>query len=199
MIFLKILMLAAVGSIIGWMTNLIAVKLLFRPFDPVSIPILNIKVQGLIPKRKEQIAATIGQTIERDLLSLDEIINEFIDVCDQKELFSIVKKKIIRVVDERLPGIVPSAFKGMINEYIEKIVDEEGYNIIEDIKNNVIKKGNANIEIAKLIEDKINDFPMDKLEAIVLNIAKKELAHIEILGAVLGFVIGLFQGLIIIL
>lgn len=46
----KLAVLAIIGAFIGWMTNVFAIKLLFRPLQPVNI--LGIKLQGLIPKRK---------------------------------------------------------------------------------------------------------------------------------------------------
>ena len=44
-----------------------------------------------------------------------------------------------------------------------------------------------------IVEEKIKDFDMEKLEGIVLAVAKKELVAIEVLGAVLGFFVGLVQ------
>ncbi len=53
--FITILILTIVGGLIGWITNILAIKLLFRPIKPVKIPILNIEILGLIPKRKNEI------------------------------------------------------------------------------------------------------------------------------------------------
>ena len=66
-------MLTIVGGLIGWITNILAIKLLFRPITPVKIPILNIEILGLIPKRKNEIAANIGEVISNELLSMDDI------------------------------------------------------------------------------------------------------------------------------
>jgi len=49
---IKLLILAIIGGIIGWITNLLAIKMLFRPFHPINIPLINLKIQGLIPKRR---------------------------------------------------------------------------------------------------------------------------------------------------
>ncbi|SET49594.1 Protein of unknown function [Natronincola peptidivorans] len=196
--FLTILILAAIGAIIGWVTNLLAVKLLFRPFDPIYISILNIKIQGLIPKRRSEVAVSIGKTIENDLLSIEDIASKLINSHSKEEIFLVIKNKINKIISERLPGIIPSHFKGMIKSYIEDIIDQEGEKIIAEILEAIITKGTSTIELSQMIEEKINEFPLDKLEAVVLSIAKKELKHIEILGAVLGFIIGLLQGILII-
>jgi len=49
----------------------------------------------------------------------------------------------------------------------------------------------------RIVEEKIMAFNLLKLEKVVLSIAEKELKHIEILGGVLGFIIGLFQLLVL--
>jgi len=61
----------------------------------------------------------------------------------------------------------------------------------------MVKKATSSIELGKMIEDKVNEFEMEELERIVINIAKTELKHIEVLGGILGFIIGIFQGVII--
>ena len=64
---LKILILAIIGGLIGYITNVLAIKLIFRPIKPIKIPILNIEIIGLIPKRKNEIAKNIGEIISKNL------------------------------------------------------------------------------------------------------------------------------------
>lgn len=195
--WLKLLILAAIGGIIGWITNILAIKLLFRPFDPINISIINFKIQGLIPKRKAEIAKSIGETVETELLSIDEIIDKLIQNNNKEEILLILKEKITEIVAENLPSIVPSSFKGMILSYIDDVIDKEGEALIEEFIEKMVEKGTSNIELSKMVEDKINQFEMEELERIVVSIAKTELKHIEILGGILGFIIGIFQGIII--
>lgn len=198
MILITLLILAGIGAIIGWVTNLLAVKLLFRPFEPVILPVINLKIQGLIPKRRNEIAVSIGEAVEKDLLSIEDVIHRFMDNHDKEKVLKVLKKKINTVISERLPGIIPSPFKNMIQNYMDDIIKEEGEKIIDEMMEDIIQKGASSIQISEIIEEKINEFPMEKLEEVVLSIANKELKHIEILGAVLGFIIGLLQGVIII-
>ncbi|MGL4874210.1 MAG: DUF445 family protein, partial [Clostridium sp.] len=62
-----------------------------------------------------------------------------------------------------------------------------------------VEKIKERINIGKIVEEKINALDLEELEKIILEISKKELKHIEILGLVLGALIGLVQGIIIIL
>ncbi|ABR47807.1 conserved hypothetical protein [Alkaliphilus metalliredigens QYMF] len=199
MVFLTLAILAGIGALIGWVTNLLAVKLLFRPFEPVRIPIINVSIQGLIPKRRSEIARSIGKTVEEELLSVDEILYRLMETQDKKEILQILKIKIQAIVEERLPSLIPSAFRGMIGKYIEDVIEREGETMLAEVMASVVKKATENINIGQMVEEKVNDFELEGLESMVLTIAQKELKHIEILGGVLGFMIGLFQGIIILL
>lgn len=196
---LKLLILAAIGGIIGWITNLLAIKMLFRPFQPVNIPLINFKIQGLIPKRKAEIAKSIGETVETELLSVEEIIDKLVKSNNRAAILLILKDKITMIVSDRLPFVIPSVFKNMILRYINGVIDEEGDKIITEFIEDVITKTTTDIKISKMIEDKINNFEMEELESIAIKTVKAELKHIEILGGILGFIIGIFQGIIILL
>lgn len=198
MLALRLLFLGSIGALIGWITNLLAIKLLFKPYGVIEIPIFGFKIQGLIPKRKGEIAKSIGSTIQEELLSLEEIIDQFISHQNNQEIIDLIKVKINEIVGNRLPAIIPSAFKEKIVSYINDVIDDEAGVLISKTMENMIHKATTNIDLAGMIENRILDFPMEKLEEVVFRIAKDELKHIEILGAVLGFAIGLLQGIILI-
>ena len=81
----KILILASIGGIIGYITNVVAIKLIFRPIEPIKIPIINKEIIGLIPKRKADIAMNIGEVIQEEFLSLDEILENIITDEDKEK------------------------------------------------------------------------------------------------------------------
>ena len=196
---LKLLILATLGGIIGWITNRLAIKMLFRPFQPVNIPLINYKIQGLIPKRKAEIAKSIGETVETELLSMEEIIMELIKGDNKDEISVILKNKIAEIITDKQSSVIPSVFKKMILKYINGMIDEEGDRIITEFIEDTVIKATESIRLSKMIEDRINRFEMEELERIAIKVVKAELRHIEILGGILGFMIGIFQGIFILL
>ncbi len=65
-----------VGAVIGYITNAVAIKMLFRPARPVYIGKCRLPfTPGLIPKEKARLAASIGDVVGADLLSEDAIRN----------------------------------------------------------------------------------------------------------------------------
>lgn len=197
MVWVKLLILAFIGAVIGWTTNILAIKLIFRPLEPIEIPFAHFKIQGLIPKRKAEIARSIGEIVEKELISIEEIIDKFIQNENKSEIIFTIKRRVKKVAEQKLPAFIPSSIKSMILDYIDDIIDKEAEIAITELIENMIHKATSTVKIADIIEEKVNNFQMEQLENIILAIAQKELKHIEVLGGVIGFVIGLVQGVVI--
>lgn len=194
---ITILILTVVGGLIGWITNILAIKLLFRPITPIRIPILNFEILGLIPKRKKEIAANIGEVISNELISMDDILEQALNNSNGENFNSYIIEKIKAIINEKL-NIIPMPFRMMASPYIDEILNKEVPSAISEITADLLIKAKENVNIQGIIEEKINELDLEKLEDIIIKVAKKELKHIEILGLVLGSIIGVLQGILVI-
>ena len=97
----RILILAVIGGLIGYITNVIAIKLIFRPINPIKIPILNVEIIGMIPKRKLEIANNVAQVIEEQFFSFDDIIENVITEQDKQIIIDYIKVRIKLVLNEK--------------------------------------------------------------------------------------------------
>ena len=187
--------MALVGGGIGWFTNYLAVKLIFRPLNPVRIPIIGLEFQGLVPKRRNEIAASIGKTVEEQLLSIEELSKHLNTEKNRAVIIKNIRVGILRVVNEKLPSFIPTGIKNSILNYIGDVIDKESKTFIANNMDKLIKDAVETVDVSQLVEQKINDFDLMELESIILSLTKRELKYIELLGGVLGFFIGLFQGI----
>jgi len=191
------ILIPILGAIIGYFTNYIAVKMLFRPIEAVNIPIFNLKIQGLLPRRRDELAVNIAETIDNNLLSIDNIIDEFDQEVIKGELDIIIEDTISRKINENFKYVMPRLLKDISREIIVDVIKEEVHANFEDWMESLTEKVKNEVDIKKMIEEKIKSFPMSTLEEIILKIADKELKHIEYLGGLIGFIIGLGQLLLI--
>ena len=194
---LKLIILAIIGALIGWLTNVIAIKLMFRPIQPVRIWGTPFVLQGLIPKRKDEIAKSIGDVINEELISMEVIVDKVIADMDKKQIVEMIKVKIVSIAGEKMPSIIPSIFKGAIIQNIENMIDENGETLVLEMGEKLSHMAIESIDISKMVEDQIIAYDFGKIEEMILKIAKNELKHIEVLGGVLGFAIGLLQGIVV--
>ena len=186
----KLLFLSLIGALIGYSTNVIAIKLLFRPYEPTKI----FKLQGLIPKRKLDIAISIGELVASELIMVEELMDVFIENTDKEKLKKEVGEKIASAIAEKLPPFIPYS---LVTVYVDQFIQEKGDDLINELSEKMIHEATENIKINEIVEEKIMAFDFIKLEEVILKIVRKELRHIEILGGVLGLMIGFVQGLIV--
>lgn len=65
-----LLMIILIGGVIGGGTNIVAIRMLFRPYKPMLIGNYRIPfTPGLIPKRREEIAESLGKLVEDHLVT----------------------------------------------------------------------------------------------------------------------------------
>ena len=59
-----------------------------------------------------------------------------------------------------------------------------------------MKKLESDLDLEKIVTEKVASFSSEKLEDILNQITKKEFQFLEVIGAVFGFIIGLVQVLL---
>jgi uncharacterized membrane protein YheB (UPF0754 family) len=194
---LQIIVMVLIGAMIGWMTNVVAIKLLFRPIKPIKLFLLPITIQGLMPKRQKDIAKSIGETVENELLNSEDILKQLFEKTDRAQIIEKMGDKIHKIAENKMPAMIPGPFKQMALQHIDKLIVDEGDNIIDSLEKEVSNHVENELDISHIVEEKINIFPFEQLEKIIIGLAKQELKHIEALGGVIGAIIGLFQGIIV--
>lgn len=186
------LAIPAVGGVIGYLTNRLAVKMIFRPIKPVNV--LGLKIQGLMPRRQQDIARSIGEVVGSHLLSHEDVARGMARLDFEKLLGELLEHGLGPKVAElrNLPLIGGFLTDERVDEIRKSIV-----NGLLDQKDKLMSQLEQAIEegldVHELVREKVAAFPVEKLESLILRIAARELRSIEILGGVLGIIIGLGQ------
>ena len=191
--YIQLALMPLIGALIGWGTNLFAIKLIFRPLNPIKIPFLGTEIQGLIPKRRLEISKNIGETLEHEIISPEEIMENIVSEETKAIILEHIKVMIASRIGEKLPGFIPSGFRGTIVNYFNDVIDRTGNEIYDEMKSKFIKKAKAKLRIRDLVEEKINSFDLVQLEKLIVKLSKQELKQIEILGGIIGFFVGAIQ------
>ena len=190
----QFLIMIIISGAIGWITNWVAIKMLFRPHKEINFGLF--KIQGLIPKRKAEIGTGIASIIQNELISVKDVISNI----DREEFSKRLNKLIDEVLDKNLKKKVKEKFPLLQMFFTDKVAKDVGNTIKDIVMENQEKifeifsnYAEENIDFEIIISDKISNFSLDKLEEIITLLAKKELKHIEVIGAILGAFIGFVQ------
>ena len=185
--------LPLVGAFVGWGTNYIAVKMIFHPRKPYKV--FGFTIQGLLPKRQADLAVNVGEVVAEDLVSSSDLGKAL----ESPEVMSALGGELSAQVDKLIQNAISSnpmfalVLQGAMKEEIVKLIkvqlESAAPEIIDRAKTSVL----GAIDIRKIVEEKIKAFDLGKLEAIVYKISAQELRAIEVLGGVLGLLIGIIQ------
>jgi uncharacterized membrane protein YheB (UPF0754 family) len=195
-----LLLIPVISAFIGWVTNWVAIKMLFHPREPKKI--LGITFQGIFPKRQQQFAQKLGKLVSAEFLSFDDIEQKISNPANLQKVMPMIETHVDDFLRIRLKEQMPmiSMFIGdkTINSLKETFMKE-----IETLFPQVMKQyaGNlkAELDLEQIVTQKVSAFSSDKLEEVLYQIMSKEFRFVEIIGAVIGFIIGALQVLITVL
>jgi uncharacterized membrane protein YheB (UPF0754 family) len=195
--FVQLASLPVVSALIGWITNYIAVKMLFRPRHPWSI----FKIQGLLPKRQKELALKVAATVEGKLISLEDVMSKLDDKAVHGKIEPLVRDTIDSFIQKKLVQMpmIGMFLQGEMLEQIKEMLVAETLQAVPKMVGVVGDSLQENVSFKKIIQERIESFDLSVLEEIVYEISGNELRAIELLGGVLGFLIGLIQVAIILL
>lgn len=184
------------GAIIGWITNYLAVRMLFRPYKPIKI--IFFTIQGLLPKRRREVAENIARTVEQDLLSVKDLSDVLHKVDFEDKIRNRINIKIDEKLDYDLLKKIPfwKNFRKYILVPIQDVAVNEIIKGLKEYQRELINGFQSKLDLQAIIFEKINELDIKRLETVVLKVAARELRAIELIGALLGFVIGLVQVLL---
>jgi uncharacterized membrane protein YheB (UPF0754 family) len=180
-----------------WLTIRLALKLLFHPKQPVNI--LGYKLQGVFPKRQKQFANSLGQLVSQELLSFDDIAGKVTKPENMAAVLPLIEEKMEEFLRHKLSEAFPviSMFIGdkTINT-VKSAFMKEIETLFPEMMQSYMTKLQSELDLEKIVVDKVNGFSSDKLEEILQRIMNKEFRFVEIIGGVLGLIIGIVQVII---
>lgn len=145
---LSMLLGPLIGAVIGYFTNYIAVKMLFRPLRPVKIGGHTLPfTPGIIPKGKGRLARALGKAVGDTLLTEKDFEEVLLSENMTQSLDNLVDKLYEEQEDEM-----------NLKDYCLAVTDEEGYQdgkgkLVNTLTDKVMD-GIGKLDFAQIIADK---------------------------------------------
>lgn len=183
-----------ISAFIHWLTIWMALKLLFHPRRPRRV--LGFTLQGVFPKKQRQIAESLGRIVGQQLFSFGDIEKTIADPENVKRILPLVEVHIDNFLRNKLKETMP-----MISMFIgeKTIVQLKGVFMAEleelfpVVMRSYVSHLREDLDLERIVVEKIAGFSNDRLEAMLNEFLTKEFRFVELIGAGLGFLIGLLQ------
>jgi uncharacterized membrane protein YheB (UPF0754 family) len=183
-----------VAALIGYVTKLVAIRMMFRPIDFIGIkPYLG--WQGIVPRRAARMASIAVDTMTRDLISASEVVARLDPVLVAKEIAEPMRRaseEITReVMAEYQPGLWEAMPEPMRNLMIGR-VQAESPRMVREVLTEIQSDVDSVFDLKEMV---ITNLVTDKalLNRIFQEAGRKEFRFIARSGIYFGGTIGLLQ------
>jgi uncharacterized membrane protein YheB (UPF0754 family) len=183
-----------ISAFIGYFTNWIAIKMLFHPRKPLRIA--GLTLQGVFPKRQQQFAEKLGRLVSQELLSFTDIEAKITGVENLKKIMPVVDAHVDHFLRNRLSDVFPviSMFIGdKTIAQLKGIFMAELESLFPTLMKNYMKNLQSELDLERIVTEKVAGFSTDKLEDLLKGIMAREFRFVEIIGGVVGLLIGTVQ------
>lgn len=160
---LQILIPPIIGGIIGYVTNDIAIKMLFHPRKPIYIGKWQLPfTPGLIPKEKDRVARSIGQVVSTQLLNSDTLV----DVLTSDEMIEKLRSGLEKIIADNCQN-QDTLYAVLTQVAPQKMVDQSVGNIKTQLVYLICSKLNS-IKFGERVSSRI----LQKINHSVSGLAK---------------------------
>lgn len=183
-----------IGAATGWLMISLAIQLLFRPVRPFRLPVVGVEIQGVLPKKRQELAAGIGELIKTQLelaVTGQTQTAEGFRVKMTDTIISSVREHL----DNRIPFLIPTRVKNAIVGSIEDIIRREIPRFFEAFANNLGSTDGVGGHLERVAEQRINNFDLEELFKRVDQ--SGEVVCLKSAAAFLGFASGMLQLLLV--
>ena len=171
--------------------------MLFHPRKPIKI--FGLTIQGIFPKNQRLIAEKLGQVVGKELLSFDEIEQKITSPENLEKLKPEIEAHIDNFLSHKLKEVFP-----MLSMFIgDKTITQLKAAFLLELESlfPVLIKGymaklQDDLDLEKIVTEKVANFSSEKLENILNQITKQEFKFLEFVGGFFGFVIGIIEVLV---
>lgn len=192
--FWLLMLFPVLSAVIGWAVLSSAIHFLFHPRQPRSL--FGCKIQGLLPKRQASMAVALGKLANKELFSFSAVSEKLTSPENIRQLTPFIEEHIDHFLRVKLKETMP-----MISMFIgDKTITQLKTVFLDELQQLfpiIMEKYAGNLQdqinLEQIVTDKIAKVPAEQLESMLRNGLTREIRWLKILGALLGFTIGLLQ------
>ena len=173
-----------IGAVIGYITNFIAIKMLFRPYKAKKIGSVTIIPQGVIPKEKKNLAKNVANVVETHLLDKEEIHKLLNSEEFKNEIKNLISKKIDKFEMPNISEFIknnPQKVATNISEFVMDMIKTK-FPFAMAILNEELIKNMVSENIDKLANKVDNIINLEKIvdkEKIKTNLQNEAIIFLE--------------------
>mmetsp|Transcript_14591 Transcript_14591/g.36902 ORF Transcript_14591/g.36902 Transcript_14591/m.36902 type:complete len:422 (+) Transcript_14591:86-1351(+) len=194
------LILPIAGFISGYVTNWIALKLIFEPAEPTKVCGGAFELQGLFLRHQPEVAEAFGTAVACEIMSSEQLLKQLFLSPTSDKAIQIVHFHFGRAIDKyagSLGPLLPLAIGG--EDYAamkRKVVELYVRELPLQIKAMAPYFTEA-LQLERTLVDGLKALPPKDFEGVLHPVFKEDEWLLILVGGILGFAVGVFQVMVV--
>ncbi len=188
-------LLPAGGLVVGYLTNFLALKLIFRPIHPVKVGPFT--VQGLFMKRQNEVSEEYARILANDLLTAENIFEFIVESNGMDSIAELCKKQVKQMVDSTTGKTRKTLLKFAVGtgkyERIKHLAAEMLVHALPSSITAMFDYADRSLQIEQTLSAKLKSLSKIEFEDVLHPIFQEDEMILIMVGAVLGAVAGFIQ------
>ncbi len=182
------------GLLVGYLTNWIALKMIFQPQKPRRIA--GYTFHGLFHKRQQEVARDYGTLVSKELITPANIFEALMKGPYSDKLFAFIQRRVSQVLDETTslakPFMALTMGSRTYNEMKADIVDSVVAELPETM-HGIVSYAEDAMDLKDTIITRLAALPADRFEGMLRPAFEEDEWMLIAVGAALGLAVGFFQ------
>lgn len=147
----------------------------------------------LRPHSIDAIMQTVQPESEEKLKNM--LSKGLVQIIAQPETSAVINSVIAKQIQTLLSRPIGNLAETVSEDQLKNIGETITNTILEAIKEK-LPDAIKEFDVGGVVREKINNYPVEKLESLIMSVAREHLRTIELFGALFGFVIGVVQAIL---
>ena len=175
-IYVQMGLLVAFATLHGYAGAWIAVRMLFRPRNPLKVLGVTVFPQGMIPRHRDKLANAIGKAVGEELVSHDTILHE---LTGNDFLRRKIQKVIDSFTDDLLSQDHPSLIESLPKNVREPILDAISalQRKIADHIRSILKSEESLEAISAFVTRRVDDVLSQRVSSVIDDETFENIVH----------------------
>ena len=191
-------MLPVAGVLVGYMTNWLALKLIFRPLQPIKIG--PVTFQGLFIKRQKEVSEEYSQIVASKIITVENIFEYIVRGPGSEKLMQMTSLQIGRAI-EKAAGSFSPVIKIISGQHsLDHMRNIAVYRFMQELPMNIrtiFGYAENALDLEKVLQKKMKGLTPIEFEQFLRPVFKEDEQTLILVGAVLGGIAGVLQYLLL--
>jgi len=185
------------GLFVGYLTNFLAIKLIFKPTKKINLGLFTI--QGLFLKRQKEVAEEYSEIITSNIISIEKLYDSIFKNTKSDKIKILIERNFDKLINDLIDDSNPNIKNLFPKSKLQYMKNIAVYRFLQEIPialKDTYEYSEKQLDLKNTIREKMASLPSEDFISFLRPVFQEDEFKLIIVGAALGCFAGFLQYLI---